>query len=61
MANSTWRKSSRCANGGCVEVAFGGPTVLVRGTQRPDVVLAVAADAWKTFLEGVGRGEFDLA
>jgi len=55
-----WKKSSRSAQGDCVEVDLGGDEVLIRDTKdRQGPVLAVSADAWQAFLDGVREGEFD--
>ncbi len=33
----TWKRSTRCSNGGCVEVDLGNGRVLVRGSNSPDL------------------------
>jgi hypothetical protein len=55
------RKSSRSAQGDCVEVAPGEDIVGVRDTKdRGGAQLALPAGQWALFLEGVKAGEFDL-
>lgn len=50
-----WRKSSRCQNGECVEMAAPGP-VLVRDSKNPDGPrLAFTPAAWRAFLESLRR------
>ncbi|MFG2963120.1 DUF397 domain-containing protein [Streptomyces sp. NPDC048288] len=45
-----WRKSSRSAQGNCVEVAFSGG-VLVRDSKDPECgVLNFSAISWNSFL-----------
>jgi hypothetical protein len=51
-----WRKASYSGNGGgsCVEVGSAAPVVLVRDTtNRNGVTLAVPADAWQAFTDGL--------
>lgn len=60
-AEVEWRRSSYCANGNCVEVAFVGTHVLVRDSKDQDgPMLRIASADWNTFLDGVRGGEFDL-
>ena len=56
-----WHRSSRCANGGCVEVARLGPDEFaVRDSKRSDSpVLTYDRQEWDAFIEGVKAGEFD--
>ena len=59
---SRWRRSSFCANNGCLEVAFGPGTVSVRDSKHGDSpVLTYNHEEWLAFLAGVRKGEFDLA
>jgi hypothetical protein len=54
-----WRQSSRCSSGGCVQVAQTGPEVRVRNSTDPGgPELAVAAAAWRDFLDGIKHGDF---
>lgn len=58
--SAVWVKSSLCANGDCVEVAFDGEQVLVRESKNPSrPALRFEFDEWTAFLGGVRRGEFD--
>lgn len=56
-----WHRSSRCANGGCVEVArLGTDEFAVRDSKRADSpVLTYDRQEWDAFIEGVKAGEFD--
>lgn len=56
-----WVKASASiGNGACVEVASTGGMVAVRDSKDPDgPVLRYTAAEWRTFLDGVRRGEFD--
>ncbi len=49
-----WRKSSRSNSQGCLEVAFGERSVLVRDSKHPDgPVLAISLKAWAAFVTQV--------
>lgn len=67
-----WRRSSWCESGSCAEVAWTRSTycdcaevavkpdqVLVRNSQRPDVVVEFDVDEWTAFIHGAQMGEFD--
>jgi hypothetical protein len=56
-----FRRSSRCQNGECAEVAhLPGGRVLVRDSNRPGgPVLRFTPDEWQAFLGGVRSGQFD--
>jgi len=54
-----WRKSSRCGNATCVEVAKVDDQYLIRDSKNPDVAaLQFTAEEWTAFVEGVTAGEF---
>jgi len=58
--NLRWRRSSRCANSACVEIATVGETYLVRDAKDPDgAVLSVDAPAWAAFVSAVKAGTFE--
>jgi Domain of unknown function (DUF397) len=66
MAKSTeqpvWRRSRRCGNGTCVEVARIGDDYLIRDSKHPEVgPLRFSAAEWNSFADAVRDGEFDLA
>ena len=48
---ASWRKSSRCNGGECVEVGQGGAVVAVRDTKNAGTgpVLTFTADSWQRF------------
>jgi hypothetical protein len=55
-----WRRSSPCANSGCVEVARRGDKIAVRDSKINDSpVLSYTSDEWGAFVAGVKAGEFD--
>ncbi|MEV4703647.1 DUF397 domain-containing protein [Actinoplanes sp. NPDC049316] len=57
-----WRKSSKCANGTCVEVArVGDDTYLIRDSKQPEApALSFTKEEWVAFVEGVQAGEFQF-
>lgn len=57
-----WVKSSRSANGNCVEVArLQGDRFGVRDSKNPaGGVLVLTADEWGAFLHSLKNGEMDL-
>ena len=58
-ANLPWKKSTRSAQGGCVEVAHTDESVLVRDSKdREGPILAFSVLEWNEFLAGVRRNEF---
>ncbi len=59
--DSPWRKSSY-SNGAnnCVEISDRPQRVAIRDSKRPEgPVIEVTRAAWRAFLDGVKRGEFD--
>ena len=56
-----WRKASASANNGCVEVApLADGGVAVRDSKdTAGPVLSFTRHEWVSFLDGLGRGEFD--
>ena len=53
-----WRRSSICATGACVEVAFDADTVYVRDSKDPDGPrLRFDAAEWNAFRQGIVAGE----
>lgn len=58
----TWRRSTRCATGACVEVAFIEDGVLVRDSKAPtEPALKFSRTEWMAFTAGVRAGDFDDA
>lgn len=56
---ATWRRSTRCEGGACVEVALSASAVAVRNSVSPEVSVDFSAPAWQEFVAGVRAGEFD--
>lgn len=63
MISQEWKKSSRSgANGGsCVEVRRQDETIQVRDSKDPNgPVLNFTPSEWVAFVDGTGKGEFNL-
>jgi hypothetical protein len=59
--DADWRKSRRCANGACVEVALREDLVALRDSKdRLGPILVFSRSEWEAFTGGVQSGEFDL-
>jgi hypothetical protein len=57
-SHHVWKKSSRCANGGCIEVAHSDNALLVRDSTDPhSPILAFGGADWTAFLAAVRAGE----
>lgn len=55
----TWRKSSGCSNGTCVEVARDGGTYLVRDSKNLAVEpLRLSGADWTGFVDAIESGDF---
>jgi uncharacterized protein DUF397 len=59
MQPVSWRKSSECANGECLEISGTDSVVRLRSSLSPQHVLEVTRSEWATFARAVRRGEFD--
>ncbi len=57
-----WRKSSKCGNATCVEVArVGEDTYLIRDSKQPEApALSFTKEEWVAFVDGVRDGEFQF-
>jgi hypothetical protein len=54
----SWRRSSRCEAGACVEVAITDCEVLLRQSGHPDgPILVVTRSVWVAFLDAIRVGE----
>lgn len=61
-AGLTWRRSSRCADTTCVEVAVADDFVLVRDSKDLDgPVLRFTHSEWSVFASAICAGEFERA
>jgi len=57
---AAWRKSSKCANTECVEIARDVQgMILLRDSKSPALVLSYTRDEFRAFLDGAKAGEFD--
>jgi hypothetical protein len=49
-----WRKSSRCNDGACIEIAIQGYAILLRSSIDPDgPVLAFTPTAWRDLIANI--------
>lgn len=55
----SWRKSSRCNSGACVEIADAVDVVLMRDSKSPDTApLAFDKHVWANFVVDIKAGQF---
>jgi len=60
QGQSAWRKSSKCANSECVEIAREQDMILVRDSKSPETTaLRYTKEEFAAFLDGAKAGEFD--
>ena len=58
-ADQIWRRSSRCANGACLEMAFDSESVYLRDGKDPDgPVLEFTHSAWRDLVGGIKASDF---
>jgi len=55
---TTWRRSSRCSAGNCVEVEITLDRVRLRNSTSPEQMVDLTPDEWAAFVAGVRAGEF---
>jgi Domain of unknown function (DUF397) len=56
----SWRRSSFCAAGECVEVTKRDGSVLFRDSKNPSAgTLSYTVDEFRAFVQGIRAGEFD--
>jgi len=61
--STTFKKSSYCQDGGCIEVATSqdGSVVYVRDNKKPNQEpLEFTNSEWRVFVKGVKNNEFDI-
>jgi Domain of unknown function (DUF397) len=49
----SWRRSSACTNGDCLEVAYFQDQVFIRNSRSPDVVIEASRPEWEAFVQDV--------
>jgi hypothetical protein len=61
LSKLAWRKAAASSANGCVELAaLPGDGIAVRDSKDPSgPVLLFTRHEWVSFLEGLGKGEFD--
>jgi hypothetical protein len=63
-AEFAFRRPLQCGIGACPEIATlpqGSDTVLVRNSQKPEIVASFTFDEWRALCDGIKKGEFDLS
>jgi Domain of unknown function (DUF397) len=54
-----WRRSTRCANNGCVETSFMADAYLVRDSKEiGGAILSFGPARWMDFITAIKAGEF---
>jgi Domain of unknown function (DUF397) len=49
----SWRKSTACVTGECVEVAYWKDLVLVRSSREPEIVVPFPRRRWQAFMTSI--------
>jgi hypothetical protein len=57
QAALSWRKSSRCEMGNCVEVSFAADRVFLRDSKDKTSVLTLTRPQWTAFVAAVREGQ----
>jgi hypothetical protein len=58
--NLIWRRSGRCTNSDCVEIAKDGDDYLIRDSKAPATEpLRLPGTAWHAFVAAIKDGEFE--
>jgi Domain of unknown function (DUF397) len=59
VENVMWKRSNRCGDASCVEVASLKDEIVVRDSKDPDgPVLRFTREEWEAFVGGVEDGDF---
>ncbi|WP_229076430.1 DUF397 domain-containing protein [Actinoplanes sp. DH11] len=54
-----WRRSSRCADNSCLEIALRDDEVLIRNNRRPDRIVVATREEWRALVAGISdAGDF---
>jgi hypothetical protein len=57
---AAWRKSSKCANTECVEIARERDMILLRDSKSPETpAFRYTMEEFRAFIDGAKAGEFD--
>jgi Domain of unknown function (DUF397) len=54
-----WRKSSRCGESACLEIADEGDQIAIRNATRPTAELVVPREAFTALIRDIRAGELD--
>lgn len=49
----SWRKSTACVTGECVEVAYWEDLVLVRSSREPEIIVPFSRLRWQAFITSI--------
>jgi hypothetical protein len=55
---NTWRKSTYCQGGECIEVSRRDGEILMRSSRSPADVIRLTNAEWSAFIAGASAGEF---
>ncbi len=55
-----WKKSTRCENGSCVEIAMIGSGAAIRDSKQLNGPVLPAGNDWAAFVVEIKTGAFDL-
>lgn len=55
---ATWRKSSFCQAGECVEIVRQNDVILLRNSTHPENIVRYTPEEWRVFAAAVRAGEF---
>lgn len=55
----TWKRSSFCESGACIEVEFFDDKIFLWNNTEPIYKIAATREEWSAFVAGIKAGQFD--